>query len=320
MVISDFISAAKEIEIDGVASGGEVIIYAISEHIEHAGVHSGDATVVLPAQNLYLETIRRVKKITNQIVKSLEITGPFNVQYIAKDNAIKVIECNVRASRSFPFVSKVTKHNFIELATKAILGELDPKENYNTLDLDYVAVKNPQFSYNRLKGADPVASVEMASTGEVACFGDTLEEAFYNSWLATEQEVSGKNICISVPDEQKHKFLDEAHSLIKSGYNLYATPGTHDFLVENGIKATKLYKIKDKKEPSLETYIAEQKLDLVVVVPREDIEDIDGYTIRRLAVDHHMPVMTNAETGRLLLRALTIEDLIKDQPKSWSDY
>ncbi|HEX5798407.1 MAG TPA: carbamoyl-phosphate synthase (glutamine-hydrolyzing) large subunit, partial [Candidatus Saccharimonadales bacterium] len=210
VVVSDFISAAKEIEIDGVANNGEVIIYAISEHIEHAGVHSGDATVVLPAQNLYLETIRRVKKITGQIVSSLNITGPFNVQYIAKDNAIKVIECNVRASRSFPFVSKVTKHNFIELATKAILGKLDPKEKYNTLDLDYVAVKNPQFSYNRLKGADPVASVEMASTGEVACFGDTMEEAFYNSWLATEQEVSGKNICISVPDEQKHKFIDEA--------------------------------------------------------------------------------------------------------------
>ncbi|MEX2014532.1 MAG: carbamoyl-phosphate synthase (glutamine-hydrolyzing) large subunit [Candidatus Saccharimonadales bacterium] len=320
VVISDFISAAKEIEIDGVANNGEIIIYAISEHIEHAGVHSGDATVVLPAQNLYLETIRRVKKITAQIVSSLNITGPFNVQYIAKDNAIKVIECNVRASRSFPFVSKVTKHNFIELATKAILGKLNPKEKYNTLDLDYVAVKNPQFSYNRLKGADPVASVEMASTGEVACFGDTLEEAFYNSWLATEQEVSGKNICISVPDEQKHKFIDEAHSLIKSGFKLFATPGTHDFFTENGIKAKKLYKIKDRKEPSLETYIAKQKLDLVVVVPREDIEDIDGYTIRRLAVDHHMPVMTNAETGRLLLRALTIADLIKDQPKSWSDY
>lgn len=320
VVISDFISAAKEIEIDGVAMDGKVVICAISEHIEHAGVHSGDATVVLPSQNLYLETTRRIKKITNQIIKSLNITGPFNVQYIAKDNAIKVIECNVRASRSFPFVSKVTKHNFIEMATEAIIGKLKTGYDYDTSDLDYVAVKNPQFSYNRLKGADPVASVEMASTGEVACFGETLEEAFYNSWLATEQEISGKNICISVPDEQKHKFLDETHSLIKDGYKLFATPGTHSFLAENGIKAKKLYKIKDKKEPSLETYIAERKLDLVVVVPREDIEDIDGYTIRRLAVDHHMPVMTNAETGRLLLRALTIEGLIQEYPKSWADY
>lgn len=320
VVISDFISAAKEIEIDGVAKDGKVIISAISEHIEHAGVHSGDATVVLPAQNLYLETIRRVKKITDQIVKSLEITGPFNVQYIAKDNAIKVIECNVRASRSFPFVSKVTKHNFIELATKAIIGKLDTALNYNTLELDYVAVKNPQFSYNRLKGADPVASVEMASTGEVACFGDTLEEAFYNSWLATEQEVKGKNICISIPDEQKYKFIDEAHSLIKEGFKLYSTPGTHKFLTENGIKATKLYKIKDKKEPSLETYIANQKLDLVVVVPREDIEDIDGYTIRRLAVDHHIPLMTNAETGRLLLRSLTNVDIRSLPPRHHAEY
>lgn len=320
VVISDFIGAAKEIEIDGVANGGRIVIYAISEHIEHAGVHSGDATVVFPAQNLYLETIRRVKKITRQIVKSLDITGPFNVQYIAKDNAIKVIECNVRASRSFPFVSKVSKHNLIELATQAILGKVDMAKTYNTLDLDYVGVKNPQFSYNRLKGADPVATVEMASTGEVACFGDNLEEAFYNSWLATEQRINGKNICISVPDEQKHKFLEEAQTLAKQGFNLYATPGTYSYLARNPIKVKKLYKIKDRKEPSLETYISKQKLDLVIVVPRLDIEDIDGFTMRRLAVDHHIPLMTNAETGRLLLRALTNESLLHIRPKSWAEY
>jgi len=320
VVISDFISAAKEIEIDGVASDGNIIIYAISEHIEHAGVHSGDATVVLPAQNLYLETIRRVRKITKRIVSSLNITGPFNVQYIAKDNAIKVIECNVRASRSFPFVSKVTKHNFIELATQSILGKVKQNKTYNTLDLDYVAVKNPQFSYNRLKGADPVASVEMASTGEVACFGDNLEEAFYKSWLASDQQINGKNICISVPDEQKHKFLEEAKALSRKGYNLFATPGTHSYLRENKIKAAKLYKIKNKKEPSMQSYISNQKLDLVIVVPRSDIADIDGYTIRRLAVDHHIPLMTNAETARLLLRSMVIDDLFKPTPKAWSDY
>lgn len=319
VVISDFITVAKEIEVDGVAKDGKIIISAISEHIENAGVHSGDATVVYPAQNLYMETIRRVRKISQQIVKSLDITGPFNVQYIAKDNAIKVIECNVRASRSFPFVSKVSKNNFIRIATEAILGKVKD-ETYNTLDLDYVAVKNPQFSYNRLKGADPVASVEMASTGEVACFGDNMEEAFYNSWLATEQEITGQNICISVPDDQKHKFLEEAQALSKRGFKLFATPGTHKYLTDNKLRATKLYKIKDKKEPSLETYISERKLDLAIVVPRADIEDIDGFKIRRLAVDHHIPLMTNAETGRVLLRALSTEGLIKDSPKSWAEY
>ena len=320
VVISDFMTHSKEIEIDGVASQGNMLTYAISEHIEHAGVHSGDATVVLPAQNLYLETIRRVKKITREIVKSLDITGPFNVQYIAKDNDIKVIECNVRASRSFPFVSKVTKTNFIELSTKALLGEADLSNHYQTLDLDYVGVKSPQFSYQRLKGADPVATVEMASTGEVACFGQDLLEAFYNSWLATDQAVEGKNICISVPDEQKHKFLDEAFNLQQNGYKLFATPGTHKYLSENGVKVKKLYKIKDKREPSLETYIAQRKLDLAVVVPRIDIEDIDGYTIRRLAVDHHLPLLTNAETGRLLLRALTNKNLQDIEPKAWDEY
>lgn len=304
VVISDFILGAKEIEIDGVASDGEIVVYAISEHIENAGVHSGDATVVLPAQHLYLETIRRVTKITKQIVKSLNITGPFNVQYIAKDNEIKVIECNVRASRSFPFVSKVTKINFIELATQSILGTIDKTKEYQTLELDYVAVKSPQFSYNRLKGADPVASVEMASTGEVACFGDNLTEAFYKSWLATDQEVVGKNICVSLPDQHKHKFVDEVENLISAGYNLFSTPGTHAYLKSQGVKTKKLYKIKDKKEPSLETYIAQQKLDLLVCVPAIDYPDPDGYTIRRLSIDHHLPLMTNSETGRLLLSAL----------------
>ncbi|HUC20466.1 MAG TPA: ATP-grasp domain-containing protein, partial [Candidatus Polarisedimenticolaceae bacterium] len=193
VVISHFIANSKEIEIDGVAKEGKLQIYAISEHIENAGVHSGDATVVFPAQRLYLETVRKAKQITRQIISNLNITGPFNVQFIAKDNDLKVIECNVRASRSFPFVSKVTGHNFIAIATESILG-VTSDTDYQTLEYDYVGVKSPQFSYNRLKGADPVAGVEMASTGEVACFGGNIQEAFYSSWLATEQRVKGKNL------------------------------------------------------------------------------------------------------------------------------
>lgn len=319
-VISDFITNAKEIEIDGVAIDGRILVYAISEHIENAGVHSGDATVVLPAQHLYLETIRRVKNITKKVVKTLQITGPFNVQYIAKDNQIKVIECNVRASRSFPFVSKVTKINFIELATQALIGKADESREYQTLELDYVAVKSPQFSYNRLKGADPVATVEMASTGEVACFGNDLLEAFYYSWLATDQTIPGKNICISLPDSQKHKFINEVKALGNLGYNIFTTPGNHKFFAEHKVATKKLYKIKDKKQPSLESYIAKQKLDLLVCVPTIDRPDPDGYTIRRLSVDHHLPLMTNAETARLLLRAITELDISSATPKAWDEY
>jgi carbamoyl-phosphate synthase large subunit len=319
-VISDFITHAKEIEIDGVADKGEVVIYAVSEHIENAGVHSGDATVALPAQYLYLETIRRANQITSKIVKALNITGPFNIQFLAKDNEIKVIECNVRASRSFPFVSKVTKHNFIELATKAMLGKLEKGISYNTLDLDYVGVKSPQFSYSRLKGADPVATVEMASTGEVACFGDDLLEAFYKSWLATDQEITGKNICVSLPDEHKFKFIEELHELDQQGYNLFATPGTHRFLKDHGIKSHRLSKIKEHKSRSLADYIAKRKLDLVISVPSISEDNQDAYDIRRLTIDHHIPLMTNAETGRLLLKALSEKRLQKPVIKSWDEY
>lgn len=320
VVISDFITHAKEIEIDGVARDGKMIIYAISEHIENAGVHSGDATVVFPAQFLYLETIRRINRITSKILDALNITGPFNIQFLAKDNQIKVIECNVRASRSFPFVSKVTKHNFISIATEAMLGTLKEENAYQTLDLDYVAVKSPQFSYNRLKGADPVATVEMASTGEVACFGGDLLEAFYKSWLATDQEVTGKNICISLPDEQKFKFVDELEDLVEAGYKLFATPGTHRFLKEKGIKAEKLSKIKDHKTHSLADYISTRKLDLVISVPSLSEDSQDAYEIRRLTIDHHIPLMTNAETARLLLKCLVKQDLEPETFKSWDEY
>lgn len=304
-VISKFILNAKELEIDGVARAGKLVIYAISEHIENAGIHSGDATVVYPAQNLYIETIRRAKNIARQVVQSLHITGPFNIQFIAKDNDLKVIECNVRASRSFPFVSKVSGHNFIELAIDAMLG-IENKKLYQTLDLDHVAVKTPQFSYNRLKGADPVAGVEMASTGEVACFGDTLEEAFYSSWMATEQSIKGKTVFISVPDEQKGKFLDEAVALDEDGWSIYATDGTYKYLRSHGVRCKRLSKIGERTEPSIEKAITKKLFSLMVIVPDIDATDeADAYLIRRYAVDNHIPLMTNPETGRLLLRCLT---------------
>jgi carbamoyl-phosphate synthase large subunit len=319
VVISQFITNSKEIEIDGVAHNGELQIYAISEHIENAGVHSGDATVVFPAQNLYLETVRRAKLITKQIIKNLNITGPFNVQFIAKDNALKVIECNVRASRSFPFVSKVTNHNFIAIAAESILG-IDGKKDYATLEYDHVGVKSPQFSYNRLKGADPVAGVEMASTGEVACFGENIQEAFYTSWLATEQQVKDKTLFLSLPDDHKHKFVDETTALVGQGWKIYATSGTHRYLKAHGVKSTLLYKISEKTQPSIGSAIGKNKIGLMINVPAPGNDNNDGYIIRRLAIDSHLPLLTNAETGRLLLRCLADPALKDREPQAWHDY
>lgn len=319
VVISRFILNAKELEIDGVAQNGKLIIYAMSEHIENAGVHSGDATVVYPAQKLYLETVRQAKNIAKAVVKNLEITGPFNIQFLAKDNELKVIETNVRASRSFPFVSKVSGHNFIAIATDAMLG-IKNDTVYQTLELDHVGVKNPQFSYNRLKGADPVAGVEMASTGEVASFGADQEEAFYLSWLATDQKIAGKNVFLSLPPEQKHKFIDEATRLVADGWTIYSTKGTHDYLKSQGVKTTSLYKISDKKEPSVLSALLNKKFDLVINIPTLTDITTDGAVIRRQAIDNHVPLLTNAETGRLLLRCLT-EPTLKDiQPKYWQEY
>jgi carbamoylphosphate synthase large subunit len=319
VVISRFISNSKEIEIDGVAFQGQLQIYAISEHIENAGVHSGDATVVFPAQRLYLETVRKAKLITKQIIKNLNVTGPFNVQFIAKDNDLKVIECNVRASRSFPFVSKVSGHNFITIATESILG-INRKANYQTLEFDYVAVKSPQFSYNRLKGADPVAGVEMASTGEVACFGDNIQEAFFRSWLATEQRVKNKTLFLSLPNEHKHKFVEEAAELVAKGWRIFCTSGTHDYLKFHGVKTTRLNKIMEKTEPSIESAIAKQQIGLMVNVPSSTNDSKDAYIIRRLAIDNHIPLVTNAETGRLLLRCLADDQLLSHPPRAWQDY
>jgi carbamoyl-phosphate synthase large subunit len=319
VVISRFIQGAKELEVDGVANDGQIVISAISEHIENAGVHSGDATVVLPPQRLYLETIRRAKKITAQIIAELAVTGPFNIQFIATENDLKVIEANVRASRSFPFVSKVTGHNFITIATNVMLGIYQPR-HYQTLELDYVGVKSPQFSYNRLKGADPVAGVEMAATGEVASIGRNLLEAFYNSWLSTDQPLAGKRIFISVPDEQKTKVLPVAKLLVAAGWHIYATLGTHKYLGTHGVKSVALYKLRDDKQPTVRTAIAARNIDLMINVPSTTSDDLDARDIRRLAIDNHIPLVTNAEIGVILMRCLGELRSIDIPMMSWQDF
>ncbi|MCH9630970.1 MAG: Carbamoyl-phosphate synthase large chain [Chlamydiia bacterium] len=306
VVMSQFITEAKELEVDGVAKNGELIIEAISEHIENAGVHSGDATIVLPPQRLYLETIRRTKKITRQIVKALKITGPFNIQFIAKDNAIKVIECNLRASRSFPFVSKVTNHNFIKIATE-ILMNAHKAGHYETLELDYVGVKAPQFSYSRLKGASPVAHVEMASTGEVACLGDNLYEAFFKAWLATDQTFGRKRLLVSIGGNNKQKFLKDLKILEDLGWDIYATEGTHDFLCKHGVASTFLYKASDKIEPNIKSAIENRKVDLILNIPKGfgQKASTDGFKIRRLAIDNHIPLITNLQIAQLFIQCLS---------------
>lgn len=322
VVLSQFINNAKELEIDGVARNGEVLIEAISEHIENAGIHSGDATIVLPPQRLYLETIRRAKKITQDIVKVLNITGPFNIQFIAIDNEIKVIECNVRASRSFPFVSKVTDRNFIQIATEAILNK-HQKLPYETLELNYVAVKTPQFSYSRLKGANPVAHVEMASTGEVACIGSHLMEAFFMSWLATEQSIKGRKILLSIGGDKKIKLLPTIQLLDRQGWEFFATETTHDFLSHNGIGSDFLYKASEGLEPNVTTAIAEKQIDLIINIPKTlstSNTNTDGFRIRRLAIDHHIPLITNFHIAQLFLQCLAELDPAKAPMKSWNEY
>ncbi|MEK7084260.1 MAG: ATP-grasp domain-containing protein, partial [Patescibacteria group bacterium] len=319
VVMSQFIQNAKELEVDGVAQDGRIIIEAISEHVEHAGVHSGDAAIVLPPQRLYLETIRRTKDIAKKIVAALAITGPFNIQFLAKDNEIKVIECNVRASRSFPFVSKVTGYNFIDIAVGALLGEKN-NETYETLELGHVGVKMPQFSYARLKGSDPVAHVEMASTGEVACIGQNYLEAFLLSWLSTEQAVRGKRILISIGgEEKKQKFLPFIRALDTAGWDIYATEGTHAILSKSGIGSRCLYKASEALEPNITTAIAEKKMDIIINIPRSGVRshESDGYRIRRLAIDHHIPLITDAQSAQVFLQCLTELDPEKIQVKSF---
>jgi len=323
VVISKFITGAKEIEIDAVANGGNLYCYAISEHIENAGVHSGDASMVLPPQRTYLETMRRIKKIAKQIAKSLEITGPFNIQFIAKENDVKVIECNLRASRSFPFVSKVFKINFVDLTTKIIMGKRVPKIERSSFDLDYVGVKAPQFSFTRLKGSDPILGVEMVSTGEVACLGDDFNETFLKSLISVGFKLPKKTILLSTgPIESKAEFLESTKILDQMGFSFYATGGTADFLKKNGIKSKVLFWPLENKEPNTLSYIADGKIDLVINIPKNiEKEELDNdYLIRRKAVDFDVPLITNLQLAKRFVEAMyrtSPEDL---KVKSWDEY
>ena len=323
VVVSQFIEHAKEVEMDAVADHGEIVMYAISEHIEFAGVHSGDATIQFPAQKLYVETVRRIKRISKQIAKELNISGPFNIQYLAKGNEIKVIECNLRASRSFPFVSKVLKINFIELATRIMLGLKVEKPNKNEFDLDYVGIKASQFSFNRLQKADPVLGVDMASTGEVGCLGDDVSEAVLTSMLAVGQRIPAKNILLSTgTPKQKVAMLDAAKLLAAKGYNLFATGGTHRFLTENNIPSTLVYWPSEEGEPQALSMLHQKQIDLVVNIPRDlSAGELDnGYKIRRAAIDLNIPLITNARLASAFITAfcnLSIDDI---RIKSWQEY
>jgi carbamoyl-phosphate synthase large subunit len=323
VVISKFIENAKEIEIDAVAKKGELFVYAICEHVENAGVHSGDATMVLPPQRTYLETTRRMKKIARKIAQALAIDGPYNIQFMAKDNEVKVIECNLRASRSFPFVSKIFKMNFIELATKIIMGIDVPRIDKSCFELDYVGVKAPQFSFTRIKGADPILSVEMASTGEVACIGDSFEEAFLKALLSVGFSFPGKNIMLSTgPFESKSKFLPQAKRLVDLGFQLFATRGTADFMKYHGIPSQVLAWPLEKKEPNALTYIQELKLDLIINIPKsfEEEELTNDYILRRKAIDFNIPLITNLQFAERFIDALSKMSLGELSIKSWDEY
>ncbi|MBO5700414.1 MAG: carbamoyl-phosphate synthase (glutamine-hydrolyzing) large subunit [Bacteroidales bacterium] len=324
VVVSEFIQNAKEIEFDAVADKGEVIAYAISEHIEFAGVHSGDATIQFPPQKLYIETARRIKKIARKIAQALQITGPFNIQFLAKDNAIKVIECNLRASRSFPFVSKVLKINFIELAAKAMIGEPYEIPSKSAFDLDYVGIKASQFSFARLLKADPVLGVDMASTGEVGCLGDDTNEAILKSMLSVGYRIPEKNILLSTGDaKQKAELLDAAKALAEKGYNLYATGGSWKYLVENNIPATRVYwPTEPSMEPQAMDMLTNKQIDMVVNIPKnltkEELEN--GYKVRRASVDFNIPLITNARLASAFINAFCNVPLEKIQIKSWDEY
>lgn len=323
VVVSEFIEQAKEIEIDAVAQNGEIKAYAISEHIEFAGVHSGDATIVFPAQKLYIETIRRIKKITRLIAKELNISGPFNMQFLAKDNDIKVIECNLRASRSFPFVSKVLKYNFIDMATRIMLGEKVELLNKSVFDLDYVGIKASQFSFARLLKADPVLGVDMASTGEVGCIGENYYEAVLKSMLSVGHRIPRKNILISSgPSRSKVELLTSARMLQEKGYTIYATEGTAKFFEENGIKVTVLYWPDEDKEPNVMEFLKERKVDLVINIPKNHTKrELDnGYKIRRAAVDYNIPLITNARLASAFIYAICKVGSDEIVIKSWDEY
>lgn len=324
VVVSKFIEHAKEIDFDGVAKDGEIIAYAISEHVEFAGVHSGDATLQFPPQKLYVETVRRIKRISRQIAKELHITGPFNCQYMAKDNDILVIETNLRASRSFPFVSKVLKFNLIELATKIMLGVPFERPSKNLFDLDYVGIKASQFSFNRLQKADPVLGVDMASTGEVGCIGQDTSCALIKSMLSVGYKIPKKTILLSTGDaKQKAEMLDAAKQLIDNGYVLYATGGTHKYLNEQGVENIEVFWPSDEgKYPQALDMLHEKKIDMVVNIPKNHtVRELDnGYKIRRAAIDLNIPLITNSRLASAFINAFCTMKLDDIAIKPWQDY
>jgi len=323
VVVSKFIEHAKEIEMDAVAKDGEILAYAISEHIEFAGVHSGDATIQFPPQKLYVETVRRIKRISRQIAKALHINGPFNIQYMARDNDILVIECNLRASRSFPFVSKVLKLNLIDLATKVMLGLPVEKPGKNLFDLDYVGIKASQFSFNRLQKADPVLGVDMASTGEVGCIGDNTDTALLKSMLSVGHRIPKKTVLLSTGGaKQKAEMLDAARMLVEHGYELYATGGTSKYLADNGISNTLVHWPSDEGKPQALDLLHEHKIDMVVNIPKDltTHELTNGYKIRRAAIDLNVPLITNSRLASAFIHAFCTVGLDGIGIKSWSEY
>ena len=324
VVVSKFIEHAKEIEMDAVARDGDILAYAISEHIEFAGVHSGDATIQFPPQKLYVETVRRIKRISRQIAKALHINGPFNIQFMARDNDILVIECNLRASRSFPFVSKVLKLNMIELATKVMLGLPVERPHKNLFDLDYVGIKASQFSFNRLQKADPVLGVDMASTGEVGCLGDNTSTALLKSMMSVGHRIPKKTVLLSTGSaKQKAEMLDAARMLVNHGYELYATGGTSKYLTDNGIDNTLVHWPSDPdQQPQALDLLHSHQIDMVVNIPKNltTHELTNGYKIRRAAIDLNVPLITNSRLASAFIQAFCTVNLDEIGIKSWSEY
>ena len=324
VVVSKFIEHAKEIEMDAVARNGEIMAYAISEHIEFAGVHSGDATIQFPPQKIYVETVRRIKRVSRQIAAALHINGPFNIQFMARDNDILVIECNLRASRSFPFVSKVLKLNLIDLATKIMLGVPVEKPSKNLFDLDYVGIKASQFSFNRLQKADPVLGVDMSSTGEVGCLGDDTNQALLKSMLSVGHRIPKHTVLLSTGGaKQKADMLGAARMLADNGYEIYATGGTHRYLQENGIDNTLVYwPSEEGMQPQALDMLHEHKIDMVVNIPKNltASELTNGYKIRRAAIDLNVPLITNSRLASAFINAFCTIDIDDIDIKAWSEY
>jgi len=323
VVVSRYIEHAKEIEMDAVAKDGEIIAYAISEHIEFAGVHSGDATIQFPPQKIYVETVRRIKRVSRQIARELHISGPFNIQFMARQNDILVIECNLRASRSFPFVSKVLKINLIDLATKVMLGLPVEKPHKNLFDLDYVGIKASQFSFNRLQKADPVLGVDMSSTGEVGCLGDDTHSALLKSMLSVGHRIPKKCILLSTGSaKQKAEMLDAARMLCEHGYELYATDGTSRYLTENGVKNTLVHWPSDPRKPQALDLLHQHQIDMVVNIPKDlsSHELTNGYKIRRASIDLNVPLITNSRLASAFINAFCTVKLDDIDIKSWAEY